>query len=248
MSTNTPQTKLSVTCNCGQFKASVIIDRTSTLTRIKCYCLDCQTYARHLNQAEVQLDENGGTDILQISPAQFDITSGKEHLGNLMLSPKGIYRWHTSCCQTPICNTPTKAEMPYVGLLTNNISKISGASSSTNQTQSTKKTTAKSKNKPLTDENREIHLNEVVGPVKYGVGAGDEHPMIADWPVSKGFGFRGMFGTLRNMARWRIRGDHKRSVLIDSTTGKPLVAPSILTKEQRLAAKNNVVAANAKPA
>lgn len=238
MSANTMQSKLCVSCHCGQFKASVPIDEKGTPTRLKCYCIDCQTYVRHLEQAEVQLDENGGTDILQISPAQFSITAGEEYLGNLMLSPKGIYRWYATCCQTPICNTPSKAEMPYVGLLVNNIGKITGANTDLNPAQSTNKATGK--NKTLTDENRHTHLHDVIGPVKFGVGAGDKHPISADWPVSKGFGFQGLFGTLMNMAKWRIRGDHKRSIFVDSISGKPLVEPTLLTIEQRNKARNMV--------
>lgn len=238
MSANTTQSKLCVSCNCGQFKASVPIDEKGMPTRLKCYCIDCQTYLRHLDQAEVQLDDKGGTDILQISPAQFSITAGEEYLGNLMLSPKGIYRWYAICCQTPICNTLSKAEMPYVGLLVNNIGKISGANTDTNHAQPTNETA--SKNKTLTAESRHAHLHNVIGPVKFGVGAGDKHPINADWPVAKGFGFRGLFETLRNMAKWRIRGDHKRSIFIDSVSGKPLVEPTLLTIEQINEARNKV--------
>jgi hypothetical protein len=236
MSADTMQSKLSVSCHCGQFKALVPIEERSKPTRLKCYCVDCQTYARHLDQADVQLDDKGGTDILQISPAQFSITAGEEHLGNLMLWPKGIYRWHTSCCQTPICNTPINAEIPYVGLLLNNISNITGANTNKNDQQST----GLGRNKTLTNENRLGQLQNVIGPVQFGVGAGNKHPINADWPVSKGFGFRGMFSTLKNMAKWRIRGDHKRSILIDSVSGSPLVQPTLLTIEQRQAARNQI--------
>jgi hypothetical protein len=193
-----------------------------------------------LNQAEVQLDHQGGTDILQISPAQFRITQGGEHLGNLMLSPKGIYRWHTSCCQTPICNTTTKAAMPYVGLLANNISSIAQTSSDKNRRQSVTDADNNNIEEPFTDENRAAHLNDAFGPVMYGVGAGEKHPMNADWPIAKGFGFKGMFGTLKNMLTWRLRGDHKRSIFIDSISGEPLVVPTLLTREQRKAARDSI--------
>ncbi len=42
-------------------------------------------------------------------------TSGTEHLGALRLSPKGLYRWHARCCQTPLGNTLTPG-IPFVGL------------------------------------------------------------------------------------------------------------------------------------
>ena len=244
MSANTMEYTLSVTCGCGQYKATVDSEEQKKPTRLTCYCIDCQSYARHLGQAEVQLGANGGTDILQISPAQFSISAGQEHLNNLMLSPKGIYRWYASCCNTPICNTTTKAEMPYVGLLTNNISKITMAGKKTSNNAA-----AKATNKTLSDENRQAHLDEALGPVAFGVGAGEKHPISADWPVAKGFGLKGTLGTLKNMARWRIRGDHKRSIFIDSDTGKPLVEPTLLTLEQRRAAKTaeDVATSNTDP-
>ena len=247
MSANTAHPTLSVSCRCGEFTAVVAIDNQNTPTRLKCYCVDCQTYARHLDQAEVQLDDNGGTDILQISPAQFSIKAGEKHLSSLMLSPKGIYRWYASCCNTPICNTTTNAEMPYVGLLTNNVSKISGTNDTKNSGSSSNGSAGKGKNKTLTDENRHAQLNDTLGPVQFGVGAGDKHPMSADWPIAKGFGFRGMFGTLRNMAKWRLRGDHKRSIFIDADTGKLLAEPMLLTIEQRQAAKNKVTVSGISP-
>jgi len=240
MSANTLQTKLTVSCQCAQFNATVLIDERNQPTRLKCYCVDCQTYARHLNKANAHLDEKGGTDVLQISPARFSITKGQEYLGNLMLSPKEIYRWHTSCCQTPICNTTTNANMPYAGLLTNNIIHISSASSEKERQLSNCNADNKEYTKSLSEENRNIQLNEAIGPVEFGVGAGDKHPIKANWPVAKGFGFRGMFGTLKNMATWRLRGDHKHSIFVDSVSGKPLVEPTILTLEQRQMAKNEI--------
>ena len=242
MSTNTMLCKLSVSCRCGQFNASVEIEEKSLPSRLKCYCIDCQSYVQHLNQADIQLDKQGGTELIQLSPAQFSITAGQEYLSNLMLSPSGIYRWYATCCQTPICNTTTKAEMPYVGLITNNISKvIAPKTAKLHQPENTGKA-GSGKHKTLNDDNREARLLEVFGPIKFGICAGDKHPLKAAWPISKGFGFRGLFGTLRVMGRWRLRGDHKRSIFIDIASGKPLVEPSLISKEQRQAAKNAVMA------
>lgn len=234
------QSQLFVSCQCGELKATVTVNEKSIPTRLKCYCTDCQTYTGHLEKTEVHLDKHRGTDILQISPAQLRITAGEGKLVNLMLSPNGIYRWYASCCQTPICNTPTKAEMPYVGLLTDNIISVSGHPAGKSNRHLTKIATSPSTNKTLTDENRHALLHEYVGPVKFGVGAGERHPINADWPISKGFGFRGMLSTIRNMAKWRLRGDHTRSGLIDSVSGKPIVEPLILTKKQRQAAEDNL--------
>ena len=109
--------KLTVSCECTKVLASVNLSEQRKPTRMKCYCIDCQTYAQHLNAAETQLDTNGGTDILQLSPATLSIQYGKELLGNLNLKPDGIYRWYSTCCNTPLFNTPSKVDMPYFCLL-----------------------------------------------------------------------------------------------------------------------------------
>jgi hypothetical protein len=44
-------------------------------------------------------------------------TAGLEHLACMSLSPKGIYRWYASCCNTPVGNTPRDPKMSYVGLV-----------------------------------------------------------------------------------------------------------------------------------
>ncbi len=224
--------KLTVSCECTKVLASVNLSEQRKPTRMKCYCIDCQTYAQHLNAAETQLDTNGGTDILQLSPATLSIQYGKELLGNLNLKPDGIYRWYSTCCNTPLFNTPSKVDMPYLGLITTNITKIS---------QTTRPAKGKkSQSTKVDNENRDNALNDCLGPVKYGVCAGKQHPMSTDWPVAKGFGLRGILGTLRNMARWRLRGDHKKSVLIDAETAEPLVPPTLISLEERQAARSKI--------
>lgn len=224
--------KLTVSCECTKVLASVNLSEKRKPTRLKCYCIDCQTYAHHLNAAGKHLDENGGTDLLQLSPATLSIQYGKERLGNLNLKPDGIYRWYATCCNTPLFNTPSKVDMPYLGLLTTNITKISQTSrpAKGKRSQSTK----------VDEENREKVLNDCVGPVKYGVCAGKQYPMSTAWPVAKGFGIRGIIGTLRNMARWRLRGDHKKSILIDGETAEPLANPTLISLEERQAASSKI--------
>lgn len=229
------QTKLTVSCKCEKVIASVTIDEPAKPTRLRCYCIDCQTYAQHLNVAEDQLDENGGTDILQVSPAAFSIQYGQKYLGNLNLKPDGIYRWYSTCCKTPLCNTPSKVDMPYLGLLTKNINKITVPSDS--ERKAVKRKTQSIK---ISDEIRSNKLDEYLGTVKYGVCAGSQYPMSTTWPVAKGFGIRGILGTLRNMARWRLRGDHKKSILIDGESGAPLVPPIVISLEERQAAKSKI--------
>lgn len=99
-------------CTCGATEWHVTAPRTGT--RLMCYCADCQTFARHLG-ADI-LGPAGGSDLLQISPAQVSFVRGAENLALLKLSPKGLSRWHTSCCNTPVCNTLKSAKLPFVSL------------------------------------------------------------------------------------------------------------------------------------
>lgn len=206
---------LIVRCECGSFSAEADLHQKESNIHIVCYCDDCQSYSRHLGNAEKILLANGGTEIIQLSPAHFRLVKGKEHLGALRLSPNGLLRFYATCCNTPICNAPANPSMPYLALFTRNLKKL--------------KKSAKGKSSSLITRS----IDNLIGPVSFGVGAGNLHPIEADWPVAKGFGFRGLFGTLRNIARWRLRGDHKRSELLDWETGEPLVTPYVLSVQER---------------
>jgi hypothetical protein len=84
--------------------------------RVICHCRDCQAYARALGRDDI-VDEWGGTDVFQSYPASVKLTAGLEHLRCLRLSDKGLMRWHSACCQTPIGNTMAKARVPFVGIV-----------------------------------------------------------------------------------------------------------------------------------
>ncbi len=225
--------KLTISCQCQKLIASVEVDQNKLPTRLKCYCIDCQTYIKHLKQSDHYLDELGGSDILQISPADISIKQGQEFLGNMKITPNGIYRWYATCCNSPICNTPSNANMPYVGLLNNNITKATGQPASGNETEKNSSKKIKTRTVTVNKQTMSEQLNSILGPVRFGVGAGSKHPIKAPWPVSKGFGLRGTLGTLRNIARWRRIGDHKKSVFINHESNLPTVEPVILSLQER---------------
>lgn len=195
--------KFNFSCQCRTLAGTVELPNLQSLTRLVCYCEDCQAYARHLSPEKPVLGLHGGSDMLQLSPAHFHIHRGIEKLGNLRLTESGIYRWHATCCNSSLCNTPQNPAMPYIGLMTN----ILAGSHKT--------------------------LDNRIGPVRFGVCAGSQHPIRATWPVSRGFGLRGMSRTLLNIGRWRMAGDHNRSQLIDAQTGAPLVEPYTLSDTER---------------
>jgi hypothetical protein len=82
-----------------------------------CYCDDCQAFAKALGRADDVLDANGGTDIFQMSPARLEFTHGVDRVACLRLTPKGLARWYTSCCNTPIGNTAATRGIPFVGMI-----------------------------------------------------------------------------------------------------------------------------------
>lgn len=104
-----------VSCRCGAFKAQ--ITGTGISSRVVCYCRDCQAFARFLGQQASQLDQMGGTDIVQVAHHRLKIQQGAEHLAILRLSPKGLLRWYTSCCQTALGNTLADARGGFIGLI-----------------------------------------------------------------------------------------------------------------------------------
>ncbi len=100
-------------CRCGAVRG--IVDLTAGL-HIVCYCDDCQAYARALG-GDSALDHVGGTELWQTRPALLKLTAGHEHVRCLRLSGRGMLRWHTACCSTPIGNTMTSPYAPFVGVV-----------------------------------------------------------------------------------------------------------------------------------
>lgn len=87
----------------------------TTGNRIVCYCDDCQAFARFLERPDI-LDSLGGTDIFQMAVSRLRITQGESELRCMRLSPKGLIRWYTACCKTPVGNT-VGGRLPLIGLI-----------------------------------------------------------------------------------------------------------------------------------
>ena len=105
---------MQVQCECGKFLAKLKAFPASTPGRLVCYCDDCQFYLRHLKRTDL-LDVNGGTEVIPAYPADVEIVRGQEHLKCTRLTPKGTFRFSTTCCNTPIANT--RPGEPWVGFL-----------------------------------------------------------------------------------------------------------------------------------
>jgi hypothetical protein len=104
---------MEIQCECGKFRAQLTQFPKNTPGRLKCYCDDCQAYLHYLNRADL-LDENGGTEVIPAYPADINLLAGKEHVNCMRLSSMGMFRFYTTCCNTPIANTDPKR--PWAGI------------------------------------------------------------------------------------------------------------------------------------
>lgn len=108
-------------CACGAVEGVALNVTPSNGNLVVCCCSDCQAFASYLEHENGIVDEFGGTKIYQTSQSQLKISKGSEHLRRIRLSPKGLNRWYTDCCNTPIGNT-LSAGIPLVGIIHNFIS------------------------------------------------------------------------------------------------------------------------------
>jgi len=107
---------INLKCSCGEVQGSASDVTPSSGNRVICCCSDCQAFASHLGSADNTLDEFGGTELFQMSQSQVSITQGQDKLQALRLKEKGLLRWSTSCCNTPVGNTMS-AGIPFVGVI-----------------------------------------------------------------------------------------------------------------------------------
>jgi len=104
-----------LTCRCGTL--SGFVERPERANRVVCYCRDCQSFAHFLCRAEDVLDVHGGTDTLQVIPANVQLTQGLDALTAMRLSERGLIRWYARCCNTPVGNTLPNPRISLVGLV-----------------------------------------------------------------------------------------------------------------------------------
>lgn len=111
------ESNIKLKCNCGKVEGIANNVSPSSGTHLICMCDDCKAYAKYLKRETDILDENCGTQIFQLTPSQVEITKGTEHIACLRLTPKGLMRWYTSCCNTPMGNS-MGAKAPFIGMPT----------------------------------------------------------------------------------------------------------------------------------
>lgn len=101
-------------CECSEVEG-VITMKPGDGNNIVCYCDDCQAFAQFLGNVDKILTPNCGSELFQITPNKLKITKGKDQLAAMKLSPKGMNRWYTKCCNTPVANTLT-AKVAFNGI------------------------------------------------------------------------------------------------------------------------------------
>ncbi len=109
-------TNLPLKCRCGEVTGCATDVSPTSGNRVICCCCDCQAFAVYLGREEDVLDESGGTELFQMSQSQVTIQHGQDKLQSMRLSDKGLLRWYTSCCNTPV-GTTMNAKMPFVGVV-----------------------------------------------------------------------------------------------------------------------------------
>jgi len=107
---------INLKCQCGEVQGTAHSVTPASGNRVICCCSDCQAFASHLGADANTLDEFGGTEIFQVSQSQVHIDQGQDKLQALRLKEKGLLRWYTSCCNTPVANTMS-AGMPFAGVI-----------------------------------------------------------------------------------------------------------------------------------
>jgi hypothetical protein len=196
---------VSLRCRCGRVKGIASEVSPAGGLRLVCYCNDCQAFARFLQRVDV-LDCAGGTDIFQMPPGRVKLTAGTDAVRCLRLSGKGVLRWYTDCCRTPIGNTAVSPHFPVIGVVHSFMVHGAGAPS----------------------------RNELLGPPVcciYQRFAVETLPANAPPPASLGVFIR----RASKLLGWWMRGLGRPSPLFSDRTNEPLAVPRVLTQSERAA-------------
>jgi len=174
-------TDLSFACSCGAVAGALRGVTPKTVNRVVCSCSGCQRFARALGRGDTLLDEHDGTDIVQASPASFELTTGHDQVACLRQTRKGALRWYTRCCGTPIANTTDSPGFPFMGFFVG---------------------TFEHGGQPPSDE--------VIGPVRARVNGSYDPADAKRLRATKGALVLMLLRVSRMVLGWRIRGAQRR--------------------------------------
>lgn len=195
-----PGTDLAIRCACGELRGVVHGVSPAEANHVVCYCRYCEAYARELGRAGEILDEWGGTERFQVSPAALEITGGAGRIECMRLTPKGALRWYAGCCNTPVAITLPSSSVPFLAM------------------------------DACCVDRRALRapLDSMVGPIRARVNR--RFPAEQAGPMAATFGalLRMLAHFAPMLFRWWWRGDHRRWVLFDRASGAPVVAPRLV--------------------
>jgi hypothetical protein len=91
-------------CECGKVEGTITL-KPADGNNVVCCCDDCQSFTHFLGKADTLLTPYKGTELFQVTPDKVKITQGHDQIACMQLSPKGLKRFYTKCCHTPVANT-----------------------------------------------------------------------------------------------------------------------------------------------
>ncbi len=106
-------TRVALSCTCGTVAGHVTVAAPDAGNHVVCHCLDCRAAELYLSQPDPEPD---GVTIWQTTPDCVRIEQGADRLAILRLSPKGLYRWHATCCGAPMVNTLRHPRLAFAGI------------------------------------------------------------------------------------------------------------------------------------
>lgn len=193
---------LGLRCRCGELRGTVMDASPRNVTHLRCYCDDCRAFLRHLERTDL-FDERGASLIVHMAPARLRIEKRQDVLRCVRLSPKGLIRWYSQCCNTPIANT-VSARVPFVGVLRAGLEESLQERGGADAVLGTQ---------------HAVHGRFALGGAPAGVAP----------KVTAGTALR----IARLIGGWWIGGLGKPSPFFDERTGAPRVEPIVLSREQR---------------
>ncbi|EQC48268.1 hypothetical protein M899_3209 [Bacteriovorax sp. BSW11_IV] len=194
---------LNLSCSCNKVQGQIKNVTPKLGLRVVCYCDDCQTYARYLNGQKSVLDENGGTELLQVPQAYVSFHKGQDQIECVQLSPKGIKRWYAKCCHTPIGNMLQNPSVSFIGIPV-----------------------------AFIDEEQMRDADKTIGPVcarlqlRFATG-----PIKENHDEKVPFGH--LLKTISKLLQWKIKGLNRPHPFYDFESERYIYETKILTKEER---------------
>ncbi len=107
---------LPFSCDCGTVKGVLVGVSPTNGVRIDCYCKDCRA-AEIFAQPEAA-DKTGPVHLYQTTPKRIRFDQGLDRLAVFSLSPKGVLRWHASCCGAMLFNTLRSPKLAFAAFFT----------------------------------------------------------------------------------------------------------------------------------